>query len=148
VQRRAHVFFSAMLGVLAGKLLAHSIAGTYAGLLVAVVAGVVPDLDLGYRHRAALHNLLACTVLSLLAYYAGSLYSRNMGLLAAISFGSGFLGHLFLDMLTVRGVALFYPISSKRYRVARLRSNSRAANMVVELVSLLLLVVVFLSPLG
>lgn len=148
VQRRAHVFFSAMLGVLTGKLLAHSVTGVYVGLVVAMIAGTFPDLDLGYKHRAALHNLFACLVSSLPIYFVASLYSHQLGLVVGASFVIGFLGHIFLDMLTIRGVALFYPFSSKRYRLARLRSNSRVANIVIEIASLLLIIVVFLAPIG
>lgn len=148
VQRRAHVAFSAMLGVLVAKLLAGTVSSVYVGLVVAIVAGVFPDLDLGYRHRAALHNLFACVLLGLLAYYVGSLYSQSLGVLVGASFVAGFIGHLFLDALTVRGVALLYPFSKKYYRLARLRSNNRLANMVIEVLSLLALIAIFVSPLG
>jgi len=87
----------------------HVVAGLFLAYLfkfdpVLVVAGaIMPDIDYIYQHRKLLHNLflLACAFL----------YN--------IQFGVGYLSHILLDMLTVYGVALLWPISSKRFRFAR-----------------------------
>jgi inner membrane protein len=101
-----------------------------------VVGSVLPDLDhprgliyslLGVPvwlrrgvcrvvgQRGILHSLLVAVVVLVLGYL---IFSVVLGFGLAVSFGLfvGYLSHLFLDSLTVRGVAWLLPFSHKRVR--------------------------------
>ena len=89
-----------------------------------------------------LHNLFAAIGVALAGFLTAYWVSPSLGLVAGLASLLGFLGHIFLDSLTVSGVALLYPLSRRRYRLARLRSSSRAANVFIEAVSMFLVIVV------
>ncbi len=141
MERAAHLVFAAGASLEALRLagLLRPLLGL-AALFSAAVGSSVPDVDLGRGHRALLHNVFMAVLLSVLFYLLG--YSIGGGLLAAamgVGYAVGHFSHIFLDMLTVRGVALLYPVSRRYYRLLRLRSDSRLANAVVGLVGALLL---------
>jgi inner membrane protein len=142
VDRGAHVAFSALLGLVAAKLVAHDILYWYVGLLAGILAGLVPDADLRWKHRMLLHNIFVAIGLAFAAFFAGHFVSSTLSVILGVSSLLGFLGHILLDSLTVRGVALLYPVKHKRYRLAKLRSSSRVANALIEAFSILLIIVV------
>lgn len=75
---------------------------------VLVVAGaILPDADCVLLHRKLLHNVFVL----LLAF------AYNTAL------GAGLLTHLLLDMLTVSGVAVAWPFSNSRFRMARFKTG-------------------------
>jgi len=131
LMRRTHVVFAAGAASAAAWWLgfcpvdARSLWLLYWGL----AGSVLPDADLRMRHRALLHNVAALSLLAAAVYAAFAwLGSRYAALLAAAGLAIGLASHVFLDAFTVRGVALLYPFSRRYYRLARLRSSSRAAN--------------------
>ncbi|BEP17453.1 hypothetical protein PYJP_08050 [Pyrofollis japonicus] len=141
MNRGAHVAFSALLGLVAAKLIAHDILYWYVGLLAGILAGLVPDTDLRWKHRMIMHNVFVALGITLAVFFAGRFVSTTLSAVLGASSLLGFLGHVFLDSLTVRGVALLYPIRHRRYRLARLRSSSRVANVIIEVLSVLLIIV-------
>jgi inner membrane protein len=78
-----------------------------------------------FRHRGFLHSLTACLLLSLFA----GLFS----LWLCFGFFVGCVSHLFLDALTLRGVALFWPFG------LRLRGFIRSGGWIEDVVFVLLL---------
>ncbi len=88
-------------------------------LVSSYLGSVVPDLDFRYEHRAFLHNVFACLILTLIVYFVK---------MNAAAFCISYLSHLLLDMLTVKGVALFWPLNDKRIRIAKLKSDDIVAN--------------------
>lgn len=90
-------------------------------LAVAVWYSILPDYDVRYKHRKSLHNVFAMLILSL----PWIVFSPDLFLAASLSYFT----HLLADMMTVRGVALFYPFSSKYYRIAKFRSSSLKLNL-------------------
>ena len=153
MNRRAHIVFGSGAAVLVAVLL-----DTYTGccgrgvaclLLVFLggsLGGWLPDIDLKFKHRMLFHNIFALLSTILIVYVAERIvlvdYFPQIASwipLVLLSISTGFLSHVFLDMATTSGVALLYPLSRKRYRYARLHSNSTAANTATILAGTLLL---------
>jgi len=94
------------------------------------LGGWFPDLDLKYKHRKGLHNLIATMVFTSFIYIASYvLYSKFMllnmeaPLYISLAFAGGYLLHLLFDSLTPRGIYVLYPLSNKQLRIANFRSN-------------------------
>lgn len=140
MERRAHLLAAAATALAAAKLLGFNTVEAAAAMWVSVVAAGVPDLDLRRGHRVLLHNLCFAAasgaVIGLLLFSPYSPVPAPLAAALLAGWEAGLLSHLLLDALTVSGVALFYPCSRRRIRLARLRSSSRAANLVVEAASL------------
>jgi inner membrane protein len=73
----------------------------------ALMGALFPDIDIKakVKHRGFTHSLLCICLLYPLIYYFTSS--------GALFFTIGFISHLVLDMLTKRGIALFYPIKMR-----------------------------------
>jgi inner membrane protein len=98
-------------------------------IIMAIAYSTIPDYDVRHKHRKLLHNIIAMFLLTSPALFFGEL--AYLG--ALVGYGSHLLG----DMLTVRGVALFYPFSSKHFRLAKFKSSSHSLNLGMEIVSVL-----------
>lgn len=125
MRRETHIAFGFALGFLIGDTLVASILNG----MISALGAWFPDLDLKYKHRALLHNLFFPVILLIsipFIPYAGSSLSLTIKL-----FVLGWVSHLLTDALTVSGVALFYPLTSKKSGVALFRSNSPAANLLI-----------------
>ncbi len=119
------------------------VASAMLAFIVATFAAALPDLDLRMRHRMLLHNLFIPIPLAVLTYSVIATYSVFIGLTVSTAFLVGYLSHVFLDTLTVQGVALFYPLTRRRYRLARLRSNDPRANNAILLISILMVITAY-----
>lgn len=137
--RAAHVSAGLASAAAASWLLGGCPAGLPAALaaLWGVAGSLAPDYDLRRGHRVLGHNVFALILFTAAAYAATLLLGAPPGLalVAAVGAAAGYASHLLLDALTVRGVALLYPLTRRRYRAARLRSSSAAANAAVVLAS-------------
>ena len=142
LMRRAHVVFGAAIGSLAAWLLGLCPIDSRAIWLLgwSLAASTLPDIDLRRRHRAAAHNLFFTAAVVAAAWLlVDRLLDPVLAVYAATGTAAGLLSHLLADSLTLRGVALLYPLSGRRYRLARLRSSSTLANAMVVLVSALII---------
>ena len=140
MERRTHIVFAAGAAAALARLLGLGPWGMVLLVSCAAVGAQVPDLDVGYRHRMLLHNLFAALPLALLYPLLLALgVPRAAAVAVAAGLLVGYASHLLLDAVTVAGVALLYPFSRRRLRLARLRSGSRLANMFFSVVGLLLL---------
>ncbi len=140
MERRAHVMAGAAAGLAAAYLLGYRPVEAALAMWAAAASSTLPDLDLRRGHRVLLHNLCAALLLgvAVAAAVAAPVSPLPGALLGPLVAGveAGYLSHLLLDALTVSGVAIFYPCSRRRLRLARLRSDSRLANIAVEAASL------------
>jgi inner membrane protein len=59
------------------------------------------------KHRGMIHSFLFAILVSVVISY----FHRWAG----VGFFAGYVSHLFLDFLTKEGIAIFWPISSKRF---------------------------------
>ncbi len=138
MNRSTHVLFGMSLSVLILNPQPSELVGI---ITLSVIGSYLPDADLRIKHRMLMHNVFVLTIFSIVLYYVLNYISVNSLWMKLAAFIIGFLSHIVLDMLTYAGVAFFYPLSSKRYRIAKLKSNSRLANAFFTLISLLLLLV-------
>ncbi len=136
MKRSTHVLFGVSLSIFILNpqpssliyLIAMSIMGSY-----------LPDVDLRIKHRMMLHNLFVPILFSIMLYFILDYISLYDPLLLVVAFDIGFTSHILLDMFTYAGVSLFYPFSKKRYRIARLRSDSPLANVFFSAIALILI---------
>ncbi len=108
-------------------------------ITLSVLGSYIPDIDLRVRHRMLMHNVFVLVLFSITLYYVLNYLSVHALWSMLTAFVIGFLSHIVLDMFTYAGVSLFYPISSRRYRIAKLKSNSRLVNALFSIIALLLL---------
>ena len=134
MNRRNHVLNAAVLGVAIGVLLEPG--GGGATLISAIAVGVpvvvgalVPDVDadLG-AHRKTLHNLPVLAGFVAFPLVFGNLHYVWIGVAA----------HYVLDLVaTRRGIALFYPLSSREFALpAGVTTGGRGAPVVTVIVTL------------
>ena len=83
-------------------------------------------------HRVGTHSLLSILVTGLItggaAWWFASLEvlpwsAIHFGTVIGVSVATGWASHIFGDLLTERGCALFYPLSRKRVRIMRLKTS-------------------------
>lgn len=104
----------------------------------AILASTLPDLDLKKRHRKLLHNVFAPLILSVVLIAV----LRGLGLNAYYlvkGFIIGWFSHVALDLITKKGVALFYPLSSRYYGLRICESNSIACNFLISTISIMII---------
>ncbi len=101
--------------------------------MISGIASIIPDIDLKYKHRKLMHNITACLLASLIVMLLTS------SIMYFKAFIIGYLTHILLDMTTIRGVYLFYPVSNKSVRIANLRSDSFMLNMIGNITGLALI---------
>lgn len=142
MERRAHVVFGSGVAAAAAWLLGLCPVDARAVWLLswALLGSTLPDADLRRRHRVLLHNLTAVALASAaVGLGLAMLGAREAALLAATGLAVGMGSHLLLDSFTVRGVALLFPLSGRRFRLLRLRSSSPAANALFSTIGAALL---------
>jgi inner membrane protein len=139
LQREAHLAAGMAAASIVAWLLNAGLDAHTLAVIVGGLASLLPDLDLAWRHRMLLHNLTVTAVLIAAVWLAWSRLGLPYKLLATASFAAGYLSHILLDMLTVRGVALLYPYTRRRYRLLKLRTSDRLANHAITLLSTVVL---------
>lgn len=79
-----------------------------------------------FRHREFTHSIVGTISVSYLLYLI--LAKTSMGPIYSTMFNSAFtigvISHILLDMMTVSGVVLFYPIYKRRVRLGLLNTNN------------------------
>lgn len=128
--------------------MSHGEASTYvtAGLMIVggAIGGVLPDIDhptskVGKRvkpisvmiNKLFGHRGFTHTILALLLFTYGLFLISTMlpviikGYYLAITIGLsvGYLSHILIDLLTISGLPLLYPISNKTFRLAKLHTG-------------------------
>lgn len=122
--------------------------GTYIAIGLAIVGGsmggLLPDIDhptskIGKRippisklinvlfgHRGFTHSILAIILFAYFLFFITSIIPDVLlGFYIPFALGLivGYASHLVLDMTTVSGIPLLYPVVNKSYRIAKLRSG-------------------------
>jgi len=140
LKRKVHVVLGASLGASIPAVMGASSLDRLLGLLFGALGGYIPDLDLRRQHRVLLHNVLSAIVFALTATLAVGVFSNNWSLAACagLAYLAGHISHIVADMFTERGVALLYPWSTRRYRLARFRSDNEVLNSLFALLAALL----------
>lgn len=76
---------------------------SFIGRKIKIISWMIENI---FGHRTIFHSL----VIPISVLVLSSFYDIKLG----IAFLTGYIGHLFLDMLSVEGISLFYPI---RFRI-------------------------------
>lgn len=71
--------------------------------------------QLFFLHRGIIHSLFSAFVLSFFIYF--------FSISASAGFFVGYIGHLFLDVFTHRGVLLLWPFSKKKFCIVGINSG-------------------------
>ncbi len=138
--RQTHIIFGAALVTAVAAYGRWSAAEIVIAIFTSSVGAVFPDFDLSTRHRALLHSVFALAAAFAVVIVAVSLLGATViENAAALGFALGYISHILLDAVTARGVALFYPLSKRFYRIAKLRSGSPGANRILQAISALVL---------
>ena len=113
---RTHVTAAVVLFLLINLL--HPVTSIIRGAFLAGIAGIVPDLldNLTGRHRGIGHTLL---ILPPLLLYALKSPDNGIPLLAGIT------SHILLDLFTVHGCPLLYPLKDTPYHCLQRRKRIR-----------------------
>lgn len=106
--------------------------------VITVLSSIIPDLDLRFKHRKLLHNIFApllfSALLNLLLVFLG-IYPYYFILALLV----GWMSHIVLDMLTKRGVYIFYPILDHGISLKICNSNSLFWNSFIIVISLMII---------
>ncbi|WCF11762.1 metal-dependent hydrolase (plasmid) [Paenibacillus thiaminolyticus] len=117
--------FSFIAGSLFGSLLPDiDHRGSYLGRRLPFISWIA-NATMG--HRGATHAPLVTIMITLILLFLSSkLLSGTYelcALLIVLGMAVGAISHLFLDSLTKSGIPLFYPFTSKHYRLARMKTG-------------------------
>ncbi len=154
MNKETHIVFSiafsiAILDSVSGGIKADHIIPI---VVFSVIGSRFPDLDLRYKHRVLLHNIIAAFTFSFILYLALSIIlSRveyalsDLVKISTTSFFLGYSSHLILDALTIKGIAILYPVSHRRYRLTDFKSTSRVLNTLIITLSAIILLLVLVT---
>ena len=106
-------------------------------IFIAVSSSLIPDLDLKHGHRKALHNVFIPMLLAFIFYWL--LPYLDVNRVFVVPFLIGWLSHLLLDTLTIKGVYLFYPILDVGISFKICRSSSVFCNTLIVMLSLIII---------
>jgi membrane-bound metal-dependent hydrolase YbcI (DUF457 family) len=116
--RLAHVFFSFSLAWLVGL-------RSPVELAAAALLAPLPDLDTWVLHRELLHNIFFAALFPLALARAAPI-PLPAALIALLS-------HIALDVLTPSGVALFFPLSRRRFGFGVVRAGFQTLALILPL---------------
>jgi len=112
----------------------------YAFITTAVVSSTIPDLDLKLKHRKSLHNIIAPIVV-VLTIYAIIPQLAIFG----VAFLVGWLSHVLLDVITIKGVHPLYPLLGFKLALKLCKSESVVWNTIITIFSLLVIAVLYVK---
>jgi len=118
LKRKAHL----ILGI--GAVLAilrPSVDDMIAYIILAALGSLIPDLDLKYKHRKTLHNIFIPPIITLGLTLALSKALTLNPIYIYLAIIIAWLSHIIGDLFTVGGVAMLWPLKSKRIRLLKLR---------------------------
>jgi len=134
------MFFALALALWFSKSLTMSMQSYYAFVAVAVFSSTIPDLDLKFKHRKTLHNIVVPALIALAVYTA-----VPQVLLLGIALLLGWISHVVLDALTTRGVYPLHPLINSKLALKLCKSEDPAWNVIITLLSLLVIVAVYVK---
>lgn len=79
-----------------------------------------------FGHRTITHSLVTSSIMFLLLFaFANSLngFLKFICINSVIGFCVGWLSHLLLDIITVKGIPIFYPIVKKKYNLLSFKTT-------------------------
>ena len=92
-----------------------------------------------FGHRGLLHSPVYCIFLYFLGAFLLKRYNLHNFFPLLYGFLFGYVGHLFLDLLTSGGISVFYPFSRKRYRILKIKTGGVSEGIAIAIVGLIIL---------
>lgn len=141
MNKNHHVGNAAFVGIALAYVASADIASlpwSVAAIVPPVILGaLIPDLDhIVGKHRKTGHNLFLLAGLAIYPALFGNLSFVWVGVAV----------HFLLDLVTARGLALFYPLSGKEWSVPPdIPVDSRAAGAVTGLLTIVEILIVVLA---
>lgn len=89
------------------------------------------------RHRGFTHSLLCLGIFSLILFIISFLSEFNI-IISSLCFGfvSGYISHLFLDLLTSDGIEIFYPCKTN-FKLGFIKTGSKAEKFIDKFINFL-----------
>lgn len=112
----------------------------YAFMVIAVLSSTLPDLDLRLKHRRTLHNITIPLIVVLTIYAI-----VPQVVVFGIAFLIGWVSHVLLDAITIKGVCPFYPLLDFKLALKLCKSESVIWNILVLMLSLLAIAVFYVK---
>lgn len=79
-----------------------------------------------FGHRTITHSLVTAVLLFICLLSSTLLFTGVLNYVYSnivVGFCIGWISHLILDLLTVKGIPLFYPFVKKKYRILKFKTN-------------------------
>ena len=95
-----------------------------------------------FGHRTITHSVIVAILMTIVLF---SLSTMTTGVLnyiytnAVIGYSVGYFSHLLLDMFTVEGIPVFYPLIKRKYRLAKFKTGkSKKKEEIVSIIMILI----------
>jgi len=139
MRKVAHEVFAAGTAIL---ILNPSIAHIPLVLLGAITGGIFPDIDIKLKHRKLMHNVFSFLIISFTLLYTTHfiLGSLNIFKIFIQAFLVGYFTHILLDLFTVRGVAILWPILVRSFSFSERRYDDPLLNTLFIVLGLMAMI--------
>jgi len=139
MRKVAHEVFAAGTAIL---ILNPSIAHIPLVLLGAITGGMFPDIDVKLKHRKLMHNVFSFLIISFALLYTMHfiLGSLNIFKIFIQAFLVGYFTHILLDLFTVRGVAILWPILTRSFSFSERRYDDPLLNTLFIILGLMAMI--------
>lgn len=174
MNKPAHLMGGLTAGIAASKYIAptitdsglvNGIVGIGAVLGGAILGSLLPDIDhrqsyIGRKlkiasfiisktlgHRSVVHAPLVIFAFSALLYFFAMEITGSFQAISkyfVIGLSAGMWSHLFLDMMTRRGIPLFYPLTKKSFRIANFKGGG-IGDSIANTGCIILIILMFLD---
>ena len=127
MRKVAHEVFAAGAAIL---ILNPSIAHIPLVLLGAITGGIFPDVDVKLKHRKLMHNIFSLLTISFALFYTTYFILSSLNILKIFiqAFVVGYFTHILLDLFTIRGVAILWPVFTRPFRFSERRYDDPLLN--------------------
>ena len=139
MRKVAHEVFAAGTAIL---FLNPSIAHAPMVLLGAITGGIFPDIDVKLKHRKLMHNIFSLLITSFALFYIMRFILSPLNMLEIFiqAFLIGYFTHILLDLFTVRGVAILWPILARSFRFSERKYDDPLLNALFIVLGLMAMI--------
>lgn len=101
-----------------------------------------------FGHRTITHSLVMSIFMTILLISSTNMFSGILKFIYSnlvIGFCIGWLSHLMLDLITVKGIPIYYPFIKKKYSLLKFKTNKdeELVSMIVILITGILMAIYF-----
>lgn len=124
-------------------MLKPSLLNVLPALLATIFGSLFPDFDIRFKHRRFLHNVFALTFIGILPLIMLENFFEVPSYISLMSkaFFIGYFTHIMLDLFSKGGVALFWPLRTRRYRVTEERYDNIYLNLFFSILGITAIII-------